>query len=272
MSFVHVISKVAMILATLLLTSCGVTERFMFYGKGMHTAPVVPADIKQEEIWVHSRDGVTLNGTIVYGAPDAPLVIYFPGIDGNDSDCGDTLRVLHRVGLNVCIFDYRGYGKSRGQVTGEKDLYEDGRSIIRYLEERGWGHDGVIYFGQSLGAAVAIQMGLEAEPAGLVLESPFTSLADMGEHLAPVTFSLFGRWSISSKLDNARKIPSIRAPLLFVVGENDKTTPVPMSLRLFELASAPKRLHVVRGGGHCDAAKCNATAFAVAWQDFLGAF
>src|SRR6266567_6409068 len=157
------------------IAGCSLGNRFLFSSKSEFSANPAHYGVPYEEIWFPARDGAMLNGWFVAGAPAAPLVLYFHGNDGNLSDCAEYLKLLHDLGFPVCVFDYRGYGQSHGETLRENDLYEDARGAIAYLERRGWRHERMIYYGQSMGAAVAVQMALESPPAGLALESSFTS-------------------------------------------------------------------------------------------------
>lgn len=248
---------------------CGVGNQFLF--SGARTSAVTPAlyRIPYEEFWFSSRDGTPLHGWMTTGNRKAPLVVYFHGNGGNVSDAVHYLEVFHRLGFPVCIFDYRGYGKSGGLMHREGDLYDDARGMLAFLARRGWRREAMIYYGQSLGAAVALQMACEAPPAGLVLESPFTSFAGIQKHLAPLGYLLIGWWSFSGHFDNLAKVGSITVPLLLIHGDRDQLIPVEMTRLLYEKAHSPKMLHIIGGGGHCDAATLGGKEYRGAWLSFL---
>ena len=249
-------------------SGCGLGNQFLF--SATHEFPATPAQyrVPYQEFWFHARDGTVLNGWFTAGSSGKPLVLYFHGNGGNLSDGVQYLTLLHSMGYPVCIFDYRGYGKSGGLVHAERDLYDDARGMLDFLEGEGWRHESMIYYGQSLGAAVALQMALERAPSGLVLESPFTSLADVQKHLSPVAYVLFGWWSFYAKFDNLAKIPRVNVPLLFISGDRDELTPLEMTLRLYSNTQAPKMLYILRGANHCDAAANGGAAYLDAWRRF----
>jgi uncharacterized protein len=221
-----------------------------------------------EEIWFRSTDGVMLNGWLVDGYPGSPRLLFFHGNASNLNDNLEYLKLLHDHGFAIFIFDYRGYGKSQGEPLYENDLYRDARGAIAYLEGRGWQHGKTIYFGQSLGAAVALQMALEEPPAGLVMESSFTNMNDMFRHLAPIAYYL-ASWSMNLRFDNLAKIGKVKVPLLLIHGDDDQVAPVSMARRLFARANEPKILQTMVGGGHCDASTLDIAKYFASWDRFL---
>jgi hypothetical protein len=127
----------------------------------------------------------------------------------------------------------------------------------------------MIYFGRSLGAAVALQQALEEPPAGLVLESAFTSVAGLGWRLQPVGYALFGWWAISARYDNLAKIGQLRCPLLLFQGDRDRIVPPDMARRLFAAAPYPKTLYLIPDAGHNDTYDTGGAAYWRQWRDFI---
>ena len=260
--------------ATLLLIlftflGCAVINRFVFTPKKGISATPARSSIPYEEVWFQARDGVCLNGWYIAVARSNPLILFFHGNAGNLSDNLDYLKLLHGKGFPLFIFDYRGYGKSAGEPVGENDLYQDARGAVSFLEGRGWRHEGMIFFGQSLGAAVALQMALESPPAGLVMEGSFTRMKDIVRHLSPFGYYMVGWWGFDLPFDNLAKIASVGVPLLLIHGNIDEVAPVEMTMRLFERASEPKMLHIINGGGHCNVFTLDSTPYLAAWNSYL---
>lgn len=260
-----------LILPPLLLAihGCTLLNRYVLVPKQELTFTPSKYHITYQEVWFPSRDGVRLNGWFMPGRPDQPLVVLFHGNAGNLSDNVEYLNLLHGSGFPLFSFDYRGFGKSEGEALREKDLYQDARGALTYLEQRGWPRDRIIFFGQSLGAAVALQMALERKPAGLVMESSFTSMTDMVKHVSPMAYYTVGWWSMDLPFDNLDKIAQARVPLLLIHGDRDAVVPVAMSRRLYAKAGGPKMLHIVRGGGHCNAYEVAPSAYLDAWRSYL---
>jgi hypothetical protein len=266
--------RLATLTITLLLLADGagafeaMDRHFIFFpDRTLHATPTA-VGLPYEEVSFPAADGVPLHGWYLPGDPAKPLVLFAHGNAGNLSHRIDNLLGFHRLGLPVFIFDYRGYGRSEGEPT-EKGTYEDIRGALAWLKQRGWSPRRIIYFGRSLGAAVALQLALEEPPAGLVLESAFTSVAGMGRHHQPLTYALLGWWAVSARYDNLAKIGGLRCPLLLFQGENDTIVPSKMARQLLEKAPAPKSLHLIPGADHNDTYQMGGNLYWQQWQTFL---
>ena len=225
--------------------------------------------LNYEEVWLDTRDGIQLHGWFVPGKPGMPLALFCHGNAANISHRVDNLKYFNEIGLSTFIFDYRGFGKSRGQPIREEDLYMDARSALDYLRTRGWSPSRIIYYGRSMGAAVSLQMGLETPPAVVVLECGFTSMSDIAWHTAPVTYALIGWLAIDAKFDNLNKIEKLSTPVIIFQGDQDNIVPKKMAERLFQRAKEPKALYVIPGGGHSDLFQVGGEKYRNAWMDLI---
>ena len=265
----HAVLYAGILFFLLTVSGCSIMNRFVFLQKKELPATPAKYSLPYQEIWFKARDGVQLNGWFVPGAPETPLVLFFHGNAGNLYDNLEYLNLLHGSGFPIFIFDYRGYGKSQGQPLRENDLYQDARGAVSYLEGQGWRHERMIFFGQSLGSAVALQMALETPPAGLVMESSFTSMKEIGKYFSPLTYYTVGWWGIDLPFDNLTKIGQVEVPLLLIHGDRDTVAPIEMTKRLFDRAKAPKMLHIITGGGHCNVFMQDSSAYLAAWSSYL---
>ncbi|HZA84086.1 MAG TPA: alpha/beta hydrolase [Actinomycetes bacterium] len=195
-----------------------------------------------------ARPGVGAARPGRWGRP-GPAVLVCNGNGGNRSLRAPLAAALSRMGLAVLLFDYRGYGGNPGHPT-EAGLAADARAALDYLTGRPEVDPArVVYFGESLGAAVALRLATERPPAALVLRSPFASLAEVGQlhyPLVPVSLLLRDRY------DSAALAGRLAAPLLVVAGGRDRIIPASHSRRLFAAAPQPKRLVVLDGADHND--------------------
>ena len=216
----------------------------------------------------------TSDGTIVHGwflpspaaEPSRYTVLICHGNAGNVADRLDRTLLMHRnLGTNVLLFDYRGFGRSEGSPN-EEGTYRDARAAYDYLlNEAGVTPERLILFGESLGAAVAVQLAGEVPAAGLVLEAPFTSIPDM----ARVAYPFVPPGWIRTRYDNLAKLPELRLPILIIHGSEDATVPFSHGRRLYEAAREPKRFLAVDGAGHSDSFLVGGDRYWAAWREYL---
>ena len=217
-----------------------------------------------EEVWFGGPDGRTLHGWYLPGKTSLmtdshtrgeqrylsgsgpALLVWFHGNAGTIGGRLDHARLLSdHLGVGHFMFDYRGYGNSRGKPTIPNFL-ADSRAAVALVKEKGWA-DGkqLVYVGESLGAAAVISVGLEQPPDRAILLAPFYSLRAMGDLvLPPLAFV------VEDDLNTARMISDFQSPLLIIHGTDDRTIPYHQGRDLFALANLPKRFHRVADGGH----------------------
>ncbi|MQA30770.1 MAG: prolyl oligopeptidase family serine peptidase [Luteitalea sp.] len=204
-----------------------------------------------EPVTFETTDGLGLSGWFVGASGPSPrvTVLVFNGNAGNRAHRGPLAAALHLHGLQVLLVDYRGYGGNPGAPT-EEGLAADSRAARAYLAGRPDVDPArIVYFGESLGTAVAIDLAVTHPPAALVLRSPFTSMADVGQHhypFLPVSLLLRDRFAA---IDRIRRI---RVPLLVVAGGHDRIVPIENTRRLYDAAVAPKTLLVLPDADHND--------------------
>lgn len=205
------------------------------------------------EIALHTDDGLTLGAWFVpAGEPDRGVAVLVAGGNaGNRSLHAPLAQVLARSGLAVLLLDYRGYGGNPGRPT-EEGLARDARAGYRFLvHEVGVVPARILYYGESLGAAVVTELAAEYPPAGLVLRSPFADLASIGRvHYPwlPVRTLLADRYPVSEYLDR------IEVPTTVLYGTEDSVVPPEQSRAVGAAAAGPTRVLPVEGADHNDRA------------------
>lgn len=211
-----------------------------------------PAPAGAEEVEFTTEDGLTISGWFLasdVGEP-RPAILVANGNAGNRAHRTPLGEALHAMGVNVLLFDYRGYGGNPG-IPAEEGLRMDAAAARRYLESRSdVDPSRIVYFGESIGAAVMVALAAEQPPAGLVLRSPFTSLADVGRiHYPwlPVALLLRDHYETTSTIGR------VEAPLVVIAGSRDNIVPIAQSRAVFEAAPGRKRFVEIRGAGHNDA-------------------
>jgi len=236
------------------------------------TIEMTPRDegLPYEDVWFPAGDGVRLHGWLV-PAPDARFtLVWFHGNAGNISHRVDNITHLHRLlRLSIFIFDYRGYGRSNGSHSdlSEEATYLDAEGALAYLRgRRDLDRTRLVYFGRSLGAAIAVEAARRHPPAALILETPFTSIQDMSRVLLPwlPVGSL-----LRTKYDSLAKIREIRVPLLVLHGDRDDVVPYEQGRRLFEAANEPKWFYTIRGARHNDTYFVGGQPYFDVWARFL---
>jgi Hydrolases of the alpha/beta superfamily len=201
------------------------------------------------ECWITTEDGVKIHGWFTRAESAIATLVIAHGNGGNISYRIDLMKRLQKVQFNVLMFDYRGYGKSEGSPD-EAGVYSDGRAAFDYaLQLPGVDPHKIILWGTSLGGAVAVDVAIHRRPAGLILESTFSSAEDVARKAYPY---LPVQFTLRSKFNSIDKIPHIGVPLLQMHGNKDKVIAFDLGKKLFEAAREPKEFYVIEGSDHND--------------------
>ena len=238
-------------------------RRLIYFPSSGPMPPAGTALPGARDVVLHTADGLELGAWYLPGTGDAAVLV-LPGNGGDRSMRAPLAAGLHRMGLSVLLVDYRGYGGNPGKPT-EEGLATDARAAHDWLTARPE-LDRIVYFGESLGAAVAVRLAVERPPAALILRSPFTSLTDVaGAHYPwlPVGKLLMDRYP------SLQRIPALQAPLLVIAGDEDDIVPWSLSRRLYEAAPEPKEFLTVPGVGHNDPALADGPQMVSAVERFL---
>jgi fermentation-respiration switch protein FrsA (DUF1100 family) len=249
------VAQVVLTVAVVLLAALALLwsqQRRLIYLPAPRAVPAAAALLPgAEEVSFPTEDGLRLDGWFLPAAAAGrgPAVLVCNGNAGNRSLRAPLAAALARAGLAVLLFDYRGYAANPGRPT-EPGLAADARAAAAYLAGRPEVDPArLVYFGESLGAAVALRLATERPPAALVLRSPFWSLVEVGRlHYPWLPVSLL----LADRYDAAGRVGRLAAPLLVVAGERDRIVPAAHSRRLFEAAPQPKRFVLLPGADHND--------------------
>jgi hypothetical protein len=197
-----------------------------------------------EDVTLSTPGGLRLHGWFVPREGARSVVLFFHGNAGNISHRGDSISIFHRLGLNVFIFDYRGYGRSEG-TPSEGGLYEDAAAAWAYLvETRAFAPGDVVVFGRSLGAAVAARAAAEHRPGLLVLESSFSSARDLASAVLPVLSRLV---VLRYRFPTAEHLREVTCPVLVLHSPDDEVIPFRLGERVFQAAREPRAFVRLRG-------------------------
>ncbi len=208
---------------------------------------VTPAAIqlKYEDVFLTTSDNIKLNGWWIPRLNSRATLLFLHGNAGNISHRLDSIKIFHDLGLSVFIIDYRGYGNSEGKPS-EKGTYLDAEAAWQYLvNEKNIASDEIIVFGRSLGGAVASWLATKHTVAGLILESTFTSIEDMGRHYYPY---LPVKFLARIKYPTLKRISQVNSPVLVIHSPDDDIVPYQLGKKLFVQANEPKQFLNLTGG------------------------
>jgi uncharacterized protein len=230
----------------ILLALMAVFQRKLIYFPDPRRHDPAAAGLPQaEEVELTASDGEKLVAWHVPPRAEKPVVLYFQGNAGALDLRVGRFAWLIADGIGLVALNYRGYGGSSGRPS-EEGLIRDavaayGFAAARYPQRR------LVPWGESLGTAVATALASTHEVGGLILDAPFTSIADVGAAAYPFVPV---RWLIRDPFHAHERIGQVRAPILVLHGERDRVVPIGLGERLFALAPEPKRMVRFPEGGH----------------------
>jgi uncharacterized protein len=244
-------------------------SKYVYYPDRHIAATPAAAALDYEEVRLRTPDGETIAGWYVPAGTNRGAAPVLLDCHGNAGDIGDrvgSVRTFHDLGLNVLIFDYRGYGESTGKAT-EDGTCQDAMAAWDFLiRQKGFATNQVIVFGRSLGGSVASWLAERVQPGALVIESAFTSAPDMARKMFPyLPIRLLCRF----KYDTLSHVKKARCPILIAHSLDDDLIPFENGKRLFAAANEPKVFVEMRGGHNSGGLDVDAEYQRVL-KDFIG--
>jgi fermentation-respiration switch protein FrsA (DUF1100 family) len=218
-----------------------------------------------EDVWLTTFDGVRIHGWKLRAQPPAEwITLYLHGNAGNLTHRVDHMTMIPQAGSDLFLIDYRGYGKSEGKPT-EEGIYRDADAAYEYLVEAGYRPERLIIYGESLGTAAAVDLAARRACAGVVLEAPFPSAASVAGRVLP----LLGPLAARGRLETARKLEKVQAPLLIIHGALDQVIDPALGRLVFESAREPKQFWSVEGAHHSDILDVAGQQYVVKMREFF---
>ncbi len=259
----------ALLLFVVLLVALWAGQRaFIYFPRSDVPSPAAAGLPAAQVVTFETVDGVTLEGWFLPPARPGSghTLLLFNGNAGHRGDRAALGAQLAARGFSVLLVDYRGYGGNPG-LPSEEGLSRDARAALAYVGRR---HDvdatRIVFYGESLGAAVAVRLALEYPPAALILRSPFTSLAEIGRVHYPF---LPVDWLLKDRFASLERITRVTSPVLVIVGDADRIVPAADSATLYDAAPHPKKLITIRGADHNDEALASGPELVRAIVEFL---
>ena len=199
-----------------------------------------------ENINIKTKDNINLKGWFHLKDPKKKTILFFHGNAGTLDNRIYKLNFLGNLDVNFLIIAWRGYSGSSGKPS-EFGLYQDAKSALNWLNSKGITDDKIVLYGESLGTSVAIEVGQNKDFAGVILETPFTSMVDVGKTKYPFfPVSLL----LKDKYESDKKIKNIKSPILIMHGEADKIVPFWMGKKIYQLANEPKYSYFTKYDDH----------------------
>ena len=223
-------------------------QRALMYFPDVARTPPSAAGLPQaEEVVLQTQDGEKVIAWHVSPHGEKPVVLYFHGNGGALSMRAGRFRKLVADGTGLLALSYRGYGGSSGSPT-ETGLIADAEAAYRFAADK-YDAGRLALWGESLGSGVAVALATAHPVAAVILESPFTSAADVGVGHYPF---LPVRWLIKDPFYSDRRIADVRAPVLVLHGMRDTIVPIALGERLFGLIPGPKQFIRFPDAAHND--------------------
>lgn len=225
-----------------------VAQRSLLYFPDPRRLHPTSAGLAQaEEVSLQSADGVRLRAWHVPPREGMPVVLYFQGNGGGLDLRAERFRKLTADGTGLLALNYRGYGGSDGKPT-EAGIILDAKAAYGFAAER-YGADRIVLWGESLGTGVAVALAAEEPVARVILESPYTSIADVA---ASVYWFVPVRLLLKDTFHSDQRIAKVTVPVLVVHGERDTIVRITFGERLYALMPGPKQFIRLPNAGHND--------------------
>jgi hypothetical protein len=200
-----------------------------------------------QKVKIKTKDNIEILGWFHNkNLKDYKTILYFHGNAGQLENRIHKLNHFKNMNVNFLIIAWRGFSGNDGNPS-EKGLYTDGESAIKWLQNKGIEEENIILYGESLGTGIAIQIAQNKNFAGLVLETPFTSMVEAAKNFYPyIPVGLI----LKDKYKNDKKIKNVNIPVLVMHGEADQIVPFWMGKKVFNLANEPKYLYFTKTDDH----------------------
>ncbi len=240
----NIILAIVLAYAALLIVVYLFQSRLLFFPTQEMVASPSDIGLGYESVNFVTEDGVSLSGWYVPSENAKAVVLFFHGNAGNISHRLDTLSLFNKLQLTTFIFDYRGFGDSEGKIS-EYGSYLDAAAALNYLiAVRQISTHDIVYFGRSLGGAIATQLASRTMPKALIVEASFSSVPNLAAEIYPfLPVRLLSRFDF----DTERAIESVHCPLLIVHSRDDEIIPVKHGRAVYEAANQPKQFLEISG-------------------------
>ena len=240
-------SLILLLLVYLVITSClYLFQRSLLYHPTENNYYGDVLKVSIEKIKIKTKDNLELLSWYHKKNSKYKIILFLHGNAGTLENRIHKINHFKDMKVNFLILAWRGFSKNKGKPT-EQGFYEDANSAIKWLKTEGFEEEDIIIYGESLGTGVTTEIAQNKNFAGIILESPFTSMIDAGKNKYPF-FPI--RLLLKDKYESSKKIKNINSPILIMHGEKDSIVPFYMGQKMYELANKPKYFYFSKYDDH----------------------
>ena len=237
MNYIALILSIFVLTYILILISVYLFQRNLLYHPSENNYSGDKITVSVEKIKIKTKDNIDLIAWYhKKNLNEYKTILFLHGNAGSLENRIHKINHFKDININFLIVAWRGFSGNKGKPT-EDGLYEDARSSVRWLKTKGVDEKNLIIYGESLGTGIATEIAQNKNFAGVILESPFTSMIDAGKDKYPF---LPVRFLLKDKYESDKKIKNIKSPILVMHGKIDNIVPFYMGKKIYELASNPK--------------------------------
>ena len=238
---------ISFVIYFIVLTYIYLFQRNLLYHPSVNGYQGDKINFDYEEVFIENNEGIKLKAWLhKKDLINKKTILFFHGNAGDLNNRNYKLNELSKLDVNFLIVAYRGFSNNQGKPT-EEGLYEDARSSLNWLKLKGVKEKNLILYGESLGTAVAIETAQNMNLAGIILESPFTSMVELAQKYYPF---LPVKFILKDKYETEKKLSNINSPLLVLHGRLDSIVPFFMGKKIFEQANSPKFKYFIDDDDH----------------------
>ena len=222
-------------------------QRTLLYHPSINSYQSDKINFDYEEIFIQNNEGIKLKAWLhEKDLINKKTILFFHGNAGDLSNRNYKLNELAKFDVNFLILAYRGFSGNEGQPT-EQGLYDDAKSALEWIKIKGVKEKNLILYGESLGTAVTIEVAQNKNLAGIILESPFTSMVELAQKYYPF---LPAKFLLKDRYETVKKLKNISSPLLVLHGRLDTIVPFAMGEELFKQVNEPKFKYFIDNDDH----------------------
>lgn len=222
-------------------------QRNLLYHPSINSYQSDKINFDYEEIFIQNNEGIKLKAWLhEKDLINKKTILFFHGNAGDLSNRNYKLNELAKFDVNFLILAYRGFSGNEGQPT-EQGLYDDAKSALEWIKIKGVKEKNLILYGESLGTAVTIEVAQNKNLAGIILESPFTSMVELAQKYYPF---LPAKFLLKDRYETVKKLKNISSPLLVLHGRLDTIVPFAMGEELFKQVNEPKFKYFIDNDDH----------------------